>query len=439
MSHIDTYPEQPYRRLESLGVMRMVIPALIVIGAIALAASFATDVDRAWRAYHFNWLYFISVAQGAMILSVVVTITRGVWSRPIRRLAMSFLAYLPIAVLLVLPSLLLGAEHIWPWVADPNSIQPGKDAYLNMPFMTIRTLLLLGALLVLNYKFAYYSLRPDLGLTRDRAPDNARGWYDRITSNWQGQEIEETTSFKKLTVLGPLCAIAFAVSFGVLAWDFVMSLEPHWFSTMIGPYFFMSGFLGGIAWTVIISVIYYLRLGADDVMEHSTLHDIGKLMFGLCVFWAYLFYSQFIVIWYGMLPIEQDWINHRFGPPFQTFMVFVFACLFALPFFGLMGVAPKRKPQILIGFACVIAVGLWVERYMLVYPAHYYSTGSAPFGWQEIGTGLFFLGLLLFAITWFQQRFPIFQIWQPASELELLGVHPYDEQVTRPDDADVTT
>src|SRR5688572_17323144 len=159
MSHIDTYPEQPYRRLESLGVMSIVIPALIVIGAIALGASFASDVDRAWRAYHFNWLYFLSIAQGAMILSVVVTITRGVWSRPIRRLAMSFLAYLPIAVLLVLPSLLFGAEHIWPWIADPNSIQPGKDAYLNLPFMALRTIALLSALIWLNLRFAYYSLR----------------------------------------------------------------------------------------------------------------------------------------------------------------------------------------------------------------------------------------------------------------------------------------
>lgn len=439
MSQHDTYPEQPYRRLESTGMLRMLIPALIVIGAVAIGASFATDVDRAWRAYHFNWLYFLSIAEGAVILAVVVTITRGVWSRPIRRLAMSFVTFLPIALLLVLPSLFFGGEHIWPWIADPESMQPGKEAYLNLPFMALRTIALLSLLIFLNLRFAYWSLRPDLGLTRDRAPEHARGWYDRITSNWRGQEVEETTSFRKLGVLGPVCAVVFALSFGVLAWDFVMSLEPHWFSTMIGPYFFMSGFLGGIAWTIIVAVVYYLRLGADDVMEHSTLHDIGKLMFGLCVFWAYLFYSQFIVIWYGMLPIEQDWINHRFGPPFQSFMVFVFACLFALPFFGLMGVAPKRKPQILAGFATVVAVGLWVERYLLVYPAHYYDTGQAPFGWQEIGTALFFLGLLLLSITWFQSRFPIFQIWQPASELELLGVPGYDEQVVHPDDADVTT
>ena len=439
MSHLDSYPELPYRRLESIGVLRLLIPVFLVIGLIAIAASFATDATRAWRAYHFNWLYFTSIAQGALVLAVVVTITRAVWSRPIRRLALSFIAFLPIAWLLALPILLIGAKDIFPWVADPHAIQPGKDAYLNVPFMTIRTLLLLGVLFTLELIFAYWALRPDLGLVKDRVTDNTRRLYDRFTKNWRGQETEEAISYKKIAVLGPVIAATFAVAFGVLAWDFVMSLEPHWFSTMIGPYFFMSAFLGGIAWTVIVCVVWTLRGGAGNVIEPVTLHDIGKLMFGLCVFWAYLFYSQFIVIWYGMLPIEQAWINHRFGMPFMPFMAVVFACLFALPFFGLMGVAPKRKPQILVTVASIIAVGLWLERYMLVYPAHYYESGSAPFGWQEIGTAFFFLGLLLLAITWFQRRFPIFQIWHPMSEIELLGVMPIDAQVTAPDDEDVRT
>jgi hypothetical protein len=439
MVHSETYPEQPFRRLESIGVLRLLIPVFLLLGVVLMGLSFASDATRAWRAYHFNWLYFLSIAQGAVVLSLVVTITRGVWSRPVRRLAMSFVTYLPIAWLLSLPILLIGAEHIWPWVANPDTMQKGKEAYLNVPFMTIRTLVLLGILIALEMAFVYWALRPDLGLVKDRTDGKTRSLYDRFTKNWRGQDIEEATSFKKLGVLGPVCAIAFAVTFGVLAWDFVMSLEPHWFSTMIGPYFFMGAFLGGIAWTVIVTVLWVLRGNVDDVVEHATLHDIGKLMFGLCIFWAYLFYSQFIVIWYGMLPIEQEWMNHRFGMPFLPFMTAVFFMLFALPFFGLMGVAPKRKPQILGSFAGVVAAGLWLERYVLVYPSLYAESGDAPFGWQEFAPVFFFLALVLWAITWFQRRFPIFQIWQPASELELLGVHAYDEMVTHPEDRDVVT
>src|SRR5215216_6287474 len=122
MAHTESYPELPYRRLEALpGVLRIIIPILLLVGIVALAAAFVVDADRAWRAYHFNWLYFTSIAQGAVLLAVVVTITRGVWSRPVRRLALSFVAYLPIAWLLAIP-IFFGARHIFPWVADPHSI-----------------------------------------------------------------------------------------------------------------------------------------------------------------------------------------------------------------------------------------------------------------------------------------------------------------------------
>jgi hypothetical protein len=437
MAHQESYPELPYRRLEQPAALTALIPLFIGGGLIALIAALLTNPDRAWRAYHFNWLYFTSIAQGACILAVVVSITRGVWSRPIRRLALSFVTYLPIAWLLSIPILLFGAKHIFPWVSDPHTIQPGKDAYLNVPFMSLRVLVLLGILFTLELIFAYWSLRPDIGLVKDRESGDLRALHDKWTRNWRGQELEELTSFRKLGVLGPVIAIVFALAFGVLAWDFVMSLEPTWYSTMIGPWFFMGAFLGGVAWTVIVSALYHLRGNAANIIEHVTLHDIGKLMFGLCVFWAYLFYSQYIVIWYGLLPIEQAWLVHRLDLPFRPFMAAVFACLFIIPFFGLMGVMPKRKPQILLTGASVVAIGLWLERYIMVYPSLYFTEKQAPFGWQEIGIALFFLGLVLAAITTFQRRLPIFQMWQPASEIELLGVPPIDQQVTAPDDQDV--
>ncbi len=433
----DRYPELPVRRLEVVpALVRVGAPLIAVVGVLLLALAFASDIDRAWRAYHYNWLFFTSIAQGAVTLAVVVTITRGVWSRPIRRLALSFAAFLPIAWLLAIP-ILFGAEHIFPWVADPSTMQPGKDAYLNVPFMAVRILGLLGVLFYFDLRFAYWALRPDLGLIRDSVPQKLQPLYARLTRDWQGQDAEEARSAKKLGVLGPAVAVLFAVAFGVVAWDFVMSLEPHWFSTMIGPYFFMGGFLGGVALTVVLCVLWVTKAGMGNIIEPVNLHDIGKLMFGFCVFWAYLFYSQFIVIWYGLLPIEQAWLVHRFGMPFQPLMALVFACLFVFPFFGLMGVAPKRTPQILVFFAGVVLVGLWLERYMLVYPSHYMNADNIPFGWQEFGPLLFFAGLLAMASAAFQARFPIFQIWQPPSELELLGVEPIDEQVTAPMDDEI--
>lgn len=425
MSHQTSIEQLPHRRLEKApATLRMLSLVFLVLGAVAIAAAFMGDVARAWRAYYFNWLYFTSLAQGAVVLAIAVTITRGLWSRPIRRVALAFVAFMPIAYLLVIPILLFGNKHIWPWIDHPESMQAGKAVYLNMPFLSARTLLLMGVLVILDLVFAYWALRPDLGRLRDKVPDALRPLYNRLSKDWRGEEAEDLRAYKKIAVIGPVAAAIWAVSFGVLAWDFVMSLEPHWFSTMIGPYFFMAGFLGGIAATAICCVLYVTKYGQGDVIETSNFHDLGKMTFGFCVFWAYLFYSQFIVIWYGLLPVEQDWLVHRFGLPFQRGMAFVFFCMFVFPFFGLLSATPKKRPQILVVFTSIVLIGLWMERYMLVYPSLYIGAPDMPLGWQEFGALLFFAGLLISAVLWFATRFPLFQIWQSKSEVELMGVEP---------------
>src|SRR5262245_4541580 len=162
MSHdLKHLPDLPFRRLDPVpGVLRLAAPVLIAVGLFAFITTVMGDAARAFRSYHFNWLFFTTVAQGAVTLAAVVTITRGLWSRPIRRIALSFVSFLPVAYVMVLPILLLGARYIFPWVDHPVE---KKAAYLNLPFMTIRTLVLLGVLFGLDLVFAFWSLRPDLG------------------------------------------------------------------------------------------------------------------------------------------------------------------------------------------------------------------------------------------------------------------------------------
>jgi hypothetical protein len=140
------------------------------------------------------------------------------------------------------------------------------------------------------------------------------------------------------------------------------------------------------------------------------------------VFWAYLFFSQYIVIWYGMLPGEQSFVIHRFMAPFGLIAKLVFLFVFVIPFFGLLGAATKRNPRILTLFGGLILLGLWLERYLLVYPSYHIGTTELPLGWQEVGTALFFAGLLILSVLRFLHRYPVFQLWQPMSEIELQGV-----------------
>jgi hypothetical protein len=411
--------ELPVRRLDPVPPgLRLAAPALIGIGLVAFVAALLVDPTRAWRAYLVNWLFFLSLAQGPVLLAVVVSITKGLWSRPIRRFALSFVAAVPLMYLAMIP-LLFAAGHIFPWIEEPI---PGKDAWLNVPFLSVRNLVLLGILMALELAFAYFALRPDLGLIRDQVPPRLRELYLRLTRGWLGQEAEELRSHRRLLVLAPAVAVAYAFALGVVSWDFVMSLEPHWFSTLLGPYFFMGAFLGGIMCVALMTLAYRNHFEIEDWILPSTLHDLGKLGFGFTVFWGYLFFSQYIVIWYGLLPIEQAFVIHRFTAPYKYVAQLVGLLLFLVPFFGLLGVMTKRTPRLLATLAIISLTGLYLERYLLVYPSLWIGADRLPLSWQEPGIALLFAGLLLYALTAFASRFPMLQLWEPATEIELQGV-----------------
>jgi hypothetical protein len=422
MSHqIAELRDYPPRRLEAWPKGAMIAAAVfVVLGVIALVAGLVADPGRVWRAWVFNWIYFAGIAQGAVVLTAVVGITRGIWSRPIRRIALSFVAFLPIAYLLLFPPILIFAEHVFPWIHHGAG---GREAYLNVPFLVIRHIILLGVLLVVSLVFAYWHLRPDAGVARDA------GWagLDRLTRGWSRQELEEERSQRRLSVLSPILVLAFVLAFSFVAIDMVMSLDVHWLSMLIGPYVFMGAFLGGLAATTVLTLLYRRHLVLETYVERAHLHDLGRLLFGLCVFWAYLFWSQYIVIWYGNLPHEQIFLIHRARQPYLTPAILVFLSLFVIPFAALLGAAPKKTPILLGGIATLILAGLWLERYMLIFPTLYPDAERLVLGVTEFGTGLFMLGLFLASVAWFGMRFPLLQIWRPATELELLGVEVEEE------------
>ncbi|HEX6938192.1 MAG TPA: hypothetical protein VF158_02180 [Longimicrobiales bacterium] len=419
MAH-DTFEEVaiPVRRFEGFPKPALLLcVGLVVVGAAAFIAALVTDAERAWRAYLFNWLYFGSMAEGAVMLAVAVILARGLWARPVRRIALGFVAFLPIWYVLLFPLLFQG-EAIFHWYHE--ELHGAKAAYLDIPFLVTRNIVLLAALVALSLAFAYWALRPDAGALRDEAPSWLKPLYARLSRGWRGQEAEEELAYRRLLVLGPVLALTWALALSVVAFDFVQSQDPHWFSTLIGPYFFMAGFLGGLAATIVFTVVYRSRLGLDEVIRAPQFHDLGKLLFAFCIFWAYLFWAQFIVIWYGMLPWEQSFLVERLGPPYDGIATLILFLIFVAPFFGLLGAAPKRTPPVLALFASLVLLGLWFERYILVYPSFYGGAETLPLGWQEVGTALAFAGLLIGAAVWFATRFPVVQLWQPAAEEALM-------------------
>ena len=415
--------EVPVRYLPRDRTMSTVAGVLVVVGLLAFVVRLMQDADSAWISYVTNWLFFTSIAMGSVMFAVATWIVKAKWNWPMRRVSQSGAAFLPIAFVLMLPMLALGDSY-FPWIemmaTDP--IVQAKRAYLNMPFLVVRNIAGAVVLFGLAVYFVYLAVRPDMGLAEGlvEEDEDRRSWRGKLTQGWLGQEREEVASYQRMTTMAPGLVIVYALVMTIFAYDWAMSLEPHWFSTMFGPWFFMGAFWGGITATGLWSL--YLRTKHRDFANYIGIqqrHDVGKLTFAFTVFWGYLFFSQYIVIWYGKLPWEQAWIVRRSGETWGGFSTLAVVLCFLVPFIGLIGRKPKMKPAIYTVFAASIMVGLWLERYGLVAPSLHHEGDPIMTVWHPL-IGLMFLGLYLSAVRWFLSTFPAMQLWQPMVDPESL-------------------
>ncbi len=425
MSHMHVPSEIPVRYLMRSKNANVLFVGMFLVGLAGFVFALSTDADRAWQSYVSNWLFFTNVAMGAMLLTVATWITKSKWNWSVRRVGLSFVAFLPISFVMLLPMLGLG-ESFFPWIAEMahDPILQKKAAYLNMPFLVTRNVVGVMVLFGVSLYFAYMALRPDMGLAKDDGDTDAGRvqWRDRLTQGWRGQETEEVHSYRRMTKLAPAFVIIYALVMSILAYDWVMSLEPHWFSTMMGPWFFMGAFWSGIAATACAVTLLKKRDDYfDKVMGRQQLHDLGKLSFAFCVFWAYLFFAQYLVIWYGKLPWEQAWLIHRAEAPWGKLSLMVIVMCFVLPFALLMGRKAKMNPTFLRTVTFSIFAGLWLEKHLMVAPS-IRDHDTPTIGATEFLIGLMFLGLFLFAVRWFLSTFPVVQVWQPMVDPETFEV-----------------
>ena len=419
----------PVRYLERGGLLGRVLQLMVLVGVVSFFVTLFRDPGLAWKSYVVNWNYFTSIAMGGVMVAAVTWMVKAKWNWSVRRIHQSFAAYLPIAFVLFLPMLLNLREDYFPWIEmmahDP--IVQKKAAWLNVPFLLSRNLVGVLVLFGLGLGFVYLAIRPDLGRVgqaQTAAERDASGrrnwWHQRFIRGWLGQEAEEERSYQRMTRLAPVMVLVYAGVMTMLVFDWAMSLEPHWFSTLFGGWFFMGAFWSGFAATAVAAVAFKRRTpGFREHVGPAVLWDLGKLTFAFTVFWTYLFWSQYIVIWYGKLPWEQAWINTRVGDPWGGLSAAVIVLCFVVPFGGLLGVRPKKTPQILQGFAMVVLGGLWLWHYMLIFPSLHHE-GDPVFSVATPLIGLMFLGLFLISVRWFLSTFPAMQIWQPPVDPEPL-------------------
>lgn len=354
--------------------------------------------NKPWAALYVGCIFMMLLSLGVLAFYAIQYVSQAGWSPVLFRVMEGITAYLPIGsiiffVLLVL--CVLHQNHLFVWlgegVTDPNSenydaMIAGKSGYLNPTFWLIRAFIFL-----LGWNLYRWASRKN-GLAQDEASDDV--------------------NYKKNFKLSAGFLVFFIVTESIMAWDWIMSVDPHWFSTLFGWYVFASFFVSGI--TTIAIVTFVLKAnGYLPFVNNSHIHDLAKFMFGISVFWTYLWFSQFMLIWYSNIPEEVTYFKTRIENYGITFWG-AFALNFILPILILMNSDFKRLTWIVVMAGIIILFGHYVDFYNMIMPA---TVGDRWFmGAAEIGSLAFFGGLFIFVVFTALTKVPLLSKRNPFIE-----------------------
>ncbi len=349
-------------------------------GLTLTAVGYFISPKEALLSYLIAFAYWLGISLGALVLLMSNHAARARWIVVVRRLTETLIAPLPLFVLLFLP-ILFGARQIFIWVDPPATL--GKEAlallahkkpYLNMGAFAVRAVIYFGTWLLLGLTLRRWSSRQD-----------AEG----------GATL--TAHSRKLSA-GGLPFLALTLTFA--SFDWIMSLNPSWFSTMFGLYYFAGSFVAAIALLCIAAAAAHGSGSAfGQMLTPSHFHNLGKLLFAFVAFWAYIAFSQYMLIWVANLPEEIPWVQLRDPGPFRAVGIFLVLFHFIVPFFALLSRDLKRHPRALAIAAAWVLFVHYVDLYWVMVPA-------AGAGAHTLGLGLHWTQLTAFvgiggaAIAW---------------------------------------
>ncbi len=353
--------------------MKMLILGLVCMGLWAFG--YFTQHDRAMFSYLYAYMSIIGLSLGSMIFVLLQHVTRAGWSIAMRRVPEAAMAAMPLFVLLFIP-IAMNINSLFPWThIDPSDyILIEKAPYLNVNFFYIRCAVYLFLWTVIGLWFYKTSVSQDGG----RNPGTSR-------SLW--------------AVSAP-AIIAFALTTSFASFDWLMSMQPHWFSTIFGIYFFSGNLLSALAFMT----LFLVWMQKKSILDKKTVnpehyHDLGKLTFGFTIFWAYIAFSQFMLYWYGNVPEETEFYLHRLHHGWEWVSYILPITNFIIPFFLLLSRHTKRKVKILV-YGCIWTIFFHlVDIFWLVMP-NYGAHGSGggahfTFSWMDIICPLGMLALFI--------------------------------------------
>ncbi|TVR79429.1 MAG: quinol:cytochrome C oxidoreductase [Chitinophagaceae bacterium] len=334
---------------------KKILLGLIAIGILGLILGFVlySDNNRVWANLLLNGYYFLGITLAAIFFVSVHQVGYSGWHVLIKRIPEAMGAFIPFAsavILLIVIGTAAGFHTLYEWavpgVTDPNSdnydsIIAGKAPYLNIPFFTIR---------IVIYIILWIAL------------------ITFIRKLSQKEDLVGVSIYGKSKLYATLFLVVFAITSSTMSWDLVMSIDSHWYSTLFGWLNFSSYLVASVAIMILI-LIYLKSRGYMSAVNENHLHDLGKYLFGFSIFYTYLWFSQYLLIWYGNIPEATYYYYYRFKTPF--FQILFFASLiinFILPFFVLMTRKSKRRVNVLAFVSIMLLIGHWIGFYFMIMP-----------------------------------------------------------------------
>jgi hypothetical protein len=375
-------PGHPWNRLPIAGAV------CAVLGAAVCAMLGAGNPRQFFFSWLVSFMFFLSLTLGALFFVLIQYAAQGGWGIVLRRIGETTFATIPVMAVLFLP-VLLGLHDLYEWshaeaVAN-DALLRWKSPYLNVPFFLIRAAFFFGV------------------------------WSFIATLYYRGSRGQDVTgdpgvSARLRRFAGPaIIVLALTQTFASVDW--IMSLTPHWYSTIFGVYFFAGSFVGFIALLSVVAVAMRSAGLLDMVVNAEHLHDVGKLLFGFTAFWAYIAFSQFFLIWYANLPEETTWYMARIQGSWKTVSIFLMAGHFGAPFFYLMGHAVKRRGWTLALGGAWLLVMHFVDLYWQIMPT-LHPEGISP-SVLDVAAFVAVGGCFVSAASWLMRRHALVPLRDP--------------------------
>ncbi|MEY3348726.1 MAG: quinol:cytochrome C oxidoreductase [Bacteroidota bacterium] len=359
---------------------------------------------RFWSVLLQNSTFFLLVVNASMFFICVTTLAMGGWQMAFRRVPEAISSVVPvfsILALLVFVGIIFGHKHgIYHWLDKDHvahdPILKGKVAFLNPTFFMVWTIITLALWSFVGAKMRKLSSQADENMD---------------------QEISKKFIWNN-TVWAAVFIVFFALTVGsTIPWLWLMSIDAHWYSTMYSWYTFASTFVAGMS-LVAIFVVYLKNQDYLEYVSEEHLHDLGKFMFAFSVFWTYLWYSQFMLIWYANIPEETIYFKPRLQGAYRGIFFLNLIINFVLPFLLLMRRGSKRNYTSMTFVAVLIILGHWVDFYQMVMPGTMHEHYSL--GWFEFGILIFYAGLIMYFVGRGLSKKPLLAVHHPFVKESLI-------------------